>query len=141
MVIFRALFVSGFRMVQEPEIKFSTSLDCFTHKEIFYFEKIVRLVLTIRKPDKFVRFSNGQPFCYHLKTEPFHFRTQIDHLNTGVVRILDVHCIVLDCVQGYMPKYILGLSINFVSLFWNLFTSSFPCKTLLYPGKMQKQSP
>jgi hypothetical protein len=51
-----------------------------------------RLVLTIRKPEKFVRFLNGQPFCYHSKTTPFDNRTQIDHLNTGIAQHLDVHC-------------------------------------------------
>ena len=31
-------------------------------------------------------------FKWHSKTRPFHFRTQIDHLNIGINRISDVHC-------------------------------------------------
>ena len=63
---------------------------------------------TIRKPDIFVRFSNGLlpqipnyhlktgqsclVFKWHLNTGPFDNRTCLDHSNTGLVRYSDGYC-------------------------------------------------
>ena len=62
--------------------------------------------LTVRKPNKTVQFSNGQPFhgsifkCHlktgqndHSKTGPFHIRSTFDHSKTGHLRFSDPHCI------------------------------------------------
>ncbi len=49
-----------------------------------------RLVRTIQKPDKFVRFLN---VLSHSNIEPFYNRTQIEHPNTGMVWYSDDDCI------------------------------------------------
>jgi hypothetical protein len=65
--------------------EWSTSLDHFKiekgHKKNYSIIKQYRLVLTIRKPDKF-----DAVFEWHSIIGPFGNRTQIYHLKTGLIR-------------------------------------------------------
>ena len=70
---------------------------------------------SIRKPNKTVQFSNGQPFhgsifkCHlktgqndHSKTGPFHIRSTFDHSKTGHVRFSNPRFTVIIFVSGHV---------------------------------------
>jgi hypothetical protein len=109
-----------------PDVQFSNGLvGPLYYKENFYdlfLLKWSRLVLTIPKPDKFVRFLNGRLFCFHLKTGPKK-RPENYHSKTGQFSV--VHCTMNVWIPDYSQHLKSGPSGFRMVIFRTQFVSGF----------------